>query len=72
MYEPAAGLLGRVADADAIVRDVERERPLGSACRDVIERSALPARHLTLILGQLDREPAPHQAAERSACLELG
>ncbi len=54
------------------MRPVERERLLGAAVTEVIERAALPSVALAVVLGQLDRQPAVHEAAEGAAGLELG
>ena len=61
-----------LVDVDAVVRLVEGDRLLGAAVAEVVERGALPGVDLAVVLGQLDREAAVDEPAERAAGLELG
>ena len=54
------------------MRLVAGERLLGAAVAELVERGALPGVDLAVVLGQLDREAAVDEPAERAAGFELG
>ena len=70
--EPLARSLWGALDVDAVVRLVAGERLLGAAVAELVERGALPRVDLAVVLGQLDREAAVDESAERAAGFELG
>jgi len=63
--------VGVALDHDPVVSVVQRERLVGPPFPEVLERHALPDVDLAAILGQLDREAALDEPAERAAGLDL-
>jgi len=70
--QPGSRALRGVLDVDAVVRLIADDRPLCVALTQLVKRGALPAADLAVVLGQLDRQAAIDESAERAAGFELG